>query len=239
MVYNYKEIIEIYENDYNLKKALRKKEIFKLDKGVYSNKKIVSPLVIYSKKYPNSVITYAHYLFDERVETEGLYACYNLNCGILLETKDGYYIVGEMSETTSYPKGLQISGGNLDQNDIKQDGQVDIVNNVARELNIDLLDKTLVQEYKMQYMEMPQERRHSYTLMMKGILCITAKQMEERYGEYKRTLEQSGEDVEFEKLHFIKKENALEILRSLDNPKRPYLENLIDLDISQDCQLER
>ena len=57
MIYNYKEIIEIYKNDYNLKKALNKNEIFKLDKGIYSKKKIVSPLVIYSKKYPNSVIT--------------------------------------------------------------------------------------------------------------------------------------------------------------------------------------
>ncbi len=57
MVYNYKEVIEIYGNDYNLKKALRKNEIFKLDKGIYSSKKIVSPLVIYSKKYPYSVIT--------------------------------------------------------------------------------------------------------------------------------------------------------------------------------------
>lgn len=57
VVYNYKEIIEIYRNDYNLKKALKKKEIFKIDKGIYSNKKTVNPLVIYSKKYPNGVIT--------------------------------------------------------------------------------------------------------------------------------------------------------------------------------------
>ncbi|MCI8291853.1 MAG: hypothetical protein HFJ25_06415 [Clostridia bacterium] len=66
MVYNYKEIIEIYGNDYNLKKALSKNEIFKLDKGIYSNKKIVSPLVIYSKKYPNSVITMdsAYYYYN-------------------------------------------------------------------------------------------------------------------------------------------------------------------------------
>ena len=34
---------------------------------------------------------YAHYLFDERIGIEGKYACYNLFCGILLETKDGYY----------------------------------------------------------------------------------------------------------------------------------------------------
>lgn len=65
---------------------------------------------------------------------------------------------------------------------------------------------------------------------MIGILSITAKQMEEQYNNYKRLLEQTGQDVEFRKLHFIKKENALEILKSLDNPKRPYLEDLIDLD---------
>lgn len=57
MIYNYKEIIKIYKNDYNLKKALNKNEIFKLEKGIYSQSKIVSPLVIYSKKYPNAVIT--------------------------------------------------------------------------------------------------------------------------------------------------------------------------------------
>lgn len=186
---------------------------------------------------------YAHYLFDERVGIEGKYACYNLNCGILLETKDGYYIVGEMNETTSYPKGLQISGGNLDENDIGKDGQVDIINNVARELkeelNIDLFDKSVVQEYKMQYMEMPQVKRHSYAPIMKGILLITAKQMEEQYSEYKRILEQASEEVEFERLHFIEKENALKILRSLDNPKRPYLEDLIDLDSNSRYQLEK
>lgn len=66
MVYNYKEMIEIYGNDYNLKKALSRNEIFKLDKGIYSSKKIVSPLVIYSKKYPNSVITMdsAYYYYN-------------------------------------------------------------------------------------------------------------------------------------------------------------------------------
>lgn len=139
-----------------------------------------------------------------------------------------------MSEITSYPKGLQISGGNLDQNDIRKDGQIDIVNNIARELkeelNIDLFDKSVIEKYQMQYMEMPQGKRHSYAPMMKGMLAITAKEMKEKYNKYKRLLEQNGEDVEFERLHFIKKENALKILRNLDNPKRPYLEDLIDLD---------
>lgn len=177
---------------------------------------------------------YAHYLFDERVGIEGQFACYNLNCGILLETKDGYYIIGEMAETTSYPKGLQISGGNLDQNDINSNGRVDIISNISRELkeelNIDLFDEGMVKEYKMQYMEIPQGKRHSYAPIMKGILNITSRQMEEHYDNYKKALEQENKEIEFSRLHFIKKENALETLKKLSNPKRLYLEDLIDMD---------
>ena len=178
--------------------------------------------------------SYSHYLFDERLGIEVIYACYNL-CGcILLETKDEYYVIGEMNVTTAYPKGLQTSGGSLDKNDIKQDGKVDIINNVARELkeelDIDLFDKNIVKEYKMQYMEIPQGRRHSYAAIMKGMLSITAKQMEEQYNRYKQDLENNGEEVEFSKLHFIEKEHAIEKLMMLNNPKRPYLEDLIALD---------
>ena len=66
MIYNYKEVIKIYKNDYNLKKALNKNEIYKLEKGIYSQTKVVSPLVLYSKKYPNAVITMdsAYYYYN-------------------------------------------------------------------------------------------------------------------------------------------------------------------------------
>jgi len=57
VVYNYKEILEKYKNDYTIRKALNSKEIFKIEKGIYSDKEINNPLVIYSKKYPNAVIT--------------------------------------------------------------------------------------------------------------------------------------------------------------------------------------
>ena len=57
MVYNYKEILEKNKNDYTIRKALNSKEIFKIEKGIYSDKEINNPLVIYSKKYPNAVIT--------------------------------------------------------------------------------------------------------------------------------------------------------------------------------------
>ena len=37
MLYNYKEAIGLYGNDYNLKKALLNKQIFKVEKGIYSD----------------------------------------------------------------------------------------------------------------------------------------------------------------------------------------------------------
>lgn len=57
MVFNYKEIIDIEKSDYNLKKKLNNKELFKIEKGIYSNRKVVDPMIIYTKKYPGSIIT--------------------------------------------------------------------------------------------------------------------------------------------------------------------------------------
>lgn len=177
---------------------------------------------------------YAHYLYDERVGLEGDLACYNLNGGILLETLDKKYIIGEMNKTTSYPKGLQIPGGNLDQNDIKKDGSVDLIGNIARELqeelNLNLFDSSIVQSYKMQYMELPEGRRHSYSPKLKGLLKMTSEEMKDYFEKYKEYLKETNQEVEFAKLHFINKENAVTELDSLDNPKRPYLRNLLYMD---------
>ena len=57
MICNYNEMIEIYKTDYKIKKAIKNGEIFKLDIGIYSDKKIINPLIIYSKKYPSTIAT--------------------------------------------------------------------------------------------------------------------------------------------------------------------------------------
>lgn len=58
MVYNYKEIIQLYKSDYQLKKAIDNQEIYKLESGIYSDKSYVNEnLVVICKKYPNSIIT--------------------------------------------------------------------------------------------------------------------------------------------------------------------------------------
>lgn len=57
MIYTYDELIKKYRTRYNIQKALDTQEIYKLEHGIYSNKKIVDPLIVYSKKYPYAVIT--------------------------------------------------------------------------------------------------------------------------------------------------------------------------------------
>lgn len=55
---------------------------------------------------------YAHYLCDERIGIEEeKYRCCSPWGGILLITKDDYFVIGEMDSTTLITHCLQISGG--------------------------------------------------------------------------------------------------------------------------------
>lgn len=57
MLYSYKQCIEMFGSDRKLKYALENKEIYKIEKGIYSDKKIEPELAIISKKYPNAIFT--------------------------------------------------------------------------------------------------------------------------------------------------------------------------------------
>ena len=57
MVYNYKEILEKYKSDYNLKKALDNKEVYKIENGLYSDYPNISFLKKIAKKYPYAIIS--------------------------------------------------------------------------------------------------------------------------------------------------------------------------------------
>ena len=87
---------------------------------------------------------YAHYLYGERIGCPNEYECKNLSAGCLLETIDGYYIVGELDDNTSYPTMLQVTGGGIDKKDIIEENieiEQTIIREAREELNIDLKDK--------------------------------------------------------------------------------------------------
>lgn len=173
---------------------------------------------------------YAHYLYDERISLPKEYACSSLVAGCLLETSDNYYIVGELAENTSFPYCMQISGGNADKNDIK-DGRIDIINTIIREckeeLNINLQDEKQVEHFEIKYISLPTETVHTYILFAKGKLNMTRAQMQEYYEQY---LKENNLEVEFGKIHFIRKGRTTEELENLKNPKRNYLKSLLEID---------
>lgn len=66
MLYSYNDLLVKYKSRYNIQKALQKKEIYKLEHNLYSEKMIVDPLILFSKRYPYAIITMdsAFYYYD-------------------------------------------------------------------------------------------------------------------------------------------------------------------------------
>lgn len=177
--------------------------------------------------------SYAHHLYDERVGIPKEYGCHNLVVGCLLETSDKYYVIGEMARDTSVPNCLQIPGGNVDNTDIKED-RVDILNAIIREcreeVNINLQDKNLVESFELKYISLPNEKSNAYLIITKGHLKMSKKEMIEYYKEYLKYLKDNNLEIEFSNLHFINKKKAKDKLNKLKNPKRSYLEDLLEID---------
>lgn len=184
---------------------------------------------------------YAHYLYDERIGLPKEHACSSLVAGCLLETSDNYYIVGELADNTSFPHCMQISGGSADNDDIK-DGRIDIFNTIIREcqeeLNISLQDKKQVEHFEIKYLCLPSEAVHTYILFAKGKLNMTKAQMQEYYEQYLKYLKENNLEVEFGRIHFIKKGETTEELEKFKNPKRNYLKSLLEID-SKEKEIEQ
>ena len=57
MLLSYQECINIYRTDYQLDKQLESGQLFKIEKGVYSDQKNVSEIDIITLKYPKAIFT--------------------------------------------------------------------------------------------------------------------------------------------------------------------------------------
>ena len=63
MILTYKECIKKYGNDYQLKRAVGKQSIYRVEPGIYSTERYFSELEVIIKKYPNAILAgeYAFY----------------------------------------------------------------------------------------------------------------------------------------------------------------------------------
>ena len=170
---------------------------------------------------------YAHYLYDERVGIQKEeYRCCSPWGGILLLTKDDYFVIGEMNSTTSVPYCLQISGGGIDINDI-ENGVINIDLNIKRELKEELNLNLDDIDYKIEFIEYPSKTRNAYGFLAIGKINQTKDELTQHFKHYKEYLISNNLEVEFNKLIFLKKQRALQELDELPNNRRPYLRDLI------------
>ena len=178
---------------------------------------------------------YAHYLYGERIGCPNEYECKNLSAGCLLETIDGYYIVGELDDNTSYPTMLQVTGGGIDKTDIVGENieiEQTIIREAREELNIDLKDKKSILYNKISYMYVSENNEQpGVQLFSKAKIKMTVKEIQNYFNNYYKYLKENNLEVEFKKLHFFKKENAVKELKELKNPKRNYLIPLLKIDM--------
>lgn len=70
MLYTYEQCIDKYGSNYQLEKKLHNEELYKVEKGIYSDKKNVMEIEIIIKKYPKAIFTmdsafYFHSLTDD------------------------------------------------------------------------------------------------------------------------------------------------------------------------------
>lgn len=74
MIMTYSDAYKKYKNDYGINKAIINNELFKVAKGMYFNKKNVDLIAVYSKKYPNAIVTldsaFYYYKLTDNISTK-------------------------------------------------------------------------------------------------------------------------------------------------------------------------
>lgn len=116
-----------------------------------------------------------------------------------------------MNDTTSMPYCLQISGGRIDCSDINN-GVIDIDINIKRELkeemNLNLDDI----KYKIEYIEYPDKSRNAYGFLAIGSINKTNEELNQHFKEYKEYLLSNNLELEFNRLVFLNRKNAVQDL---------------------------
>lgn len=178
---------------------------------------------------------YAHHLYQDRVGLPKKYECRSLSAGVLMETKDGYFIISELEKNTSCPNMLNVPGGGIDKEEIEKD-KIDYLKTIIREtkeeVNIDLNDKKNVEKYHLMGFYLADEGvKPSVQVFAKAKLNLSKDEMNKHFENYYNWLLENNGELEIKRLHFLHRNSCLEELDKLNNPKKSYLRPLLEFNI--------
>lgn len=161
MLYNYSELIIKYKSAYQIQKAVERKEIYKIEKGIYSDIPSIHYLAIIMKKYPYGVFTsysayYYHNLTD--VIPDKVYLATNRNNRMIysnkirqIRMKDDLYNLGKTQieyegiKINIYDKERMLIDLARNKNQIGYDLYKEIISNYRKLANS--LDTQKIEEY--------------------------------------------------------------------------------------------
>lgn len=161
MLYNYNELKNRYKSTYQIRKALKNKKIFKIEKGIYSDISNVHYLEVIMKKYSYGIFTsysayYYHNLTD--VIPDNIYLATNRNATTInsnkiqqIRMKDELYNLGKTQieyegiKINIYDKERMLIDLARNKNQIGYDLYKEIVSNYRNQVNS--LDTQKIEEY--------------------------------------------------------------------------------------------
>lgn len=161
MLYNYSELLTKYQSAYQIQKAVDNKEIYKIEKGIYSDVPNVHYLEIIMKKYPYGIFTsysayYYHNLTD--VIPNKMYLATDRNNRMIysnkikqIRMKDELYNLGKTQieyegiKINIYDKERMLIDLARNKNQIGYDLYKEIISNYRKQVNS--LDTQKIEEY--------------------------------------------------------------------------------------------
>lgn len=161
MIFTYNELLKKYKNTYQITKAVENKEIFRIEKGIYSDVLNVHYLEIIMKKYPYGIFTsysayYYHNLTD--VIPNKMYLSTNRNATTIksnkiqqIRIKDELYNLGKTQieyegiKINIYDKERMLIDLARNKNQIGYDLYKEIISNYRKQVNS--LDTQKIEEY--------------------------------------------------------------------------------------------
>ncbi|MDR7071512.1 hypothetical protein [Fictibacillus barbaricus] len=171
---------------------------------------------------------YAHYLHSVRYDTADDKSCKVVYGAGLVETKDSYFVFGEMANHTAYPGRLQCVGGSLsdeDKNGTYFDLEKSVLRELSEEIGIDDVEKLCDSEVQF----IKTGGTYDFIAVLFHInLDLTLKEFQQYYTAYCNELIANGEQPEFKRLVTLKN-NLNEISEFLKTERRDAVDYLFSL----------
>lgn len=161
MIFKYNELLNKYKSAYQIAKAVKDKEIYKIEKGIYSDLPGIHYLEVIMKKYPYGILTfysayYYHNLTD--VIPNKIYLSTNRNATTIISNriqqirmKDELYQLGKTQieyegiKINIYDKERMLIDLARNKNQIAYDLYKEIISNYRKQVNT--IDTQKIEEY--------------------------------------------------------------------------------------------